>query len=465
MSSFPRLCSIQARFTIAATALSMIVFVAAGVILDVAVRTTIQSDMYAETQRAGTAWIAAMRSGGTAPKAPISRVTLFQVVDSHGRVVHSSEPLAGMPPISTVRPLAGERIQHRTECLRGGECVMLSAIRVSPQEAGWLWAGEPHTVYAGMVQPIILATDRLEIYTATGGLLAVAVLAVMSWWVAGRTLRPVAAIRAKMSEITVSDLSLRVPEPSGRDEVAQLARTANETLARLEGAVEQQRQFASTTSHELRTPISGLRARLEEALLYRNHVDPHETIEAALSITDRLEAIISDLLLTARLRSGDPVPPEVIDLGALVMREAAARVTGVPVRVDAGPDVTVRGCRIQLIRILDNLLTNAQRHASGAVEVTVEARDGQAVVAVVDDGCGIAPEDRERVFERFTRLADGHRRDPGGSGLGLAISRDIAHAHRGTLRIEDSARGACFVLRLPLAEAGAPQRSRKDRSR
>ncbi|MFD1496299.1 ATP-binding protein, partial [Streptosporangium lutulentum] len=82
-----------------------------------------------------------------------------------------------------------------------------------------------------------------------------------------------------------------------------------------------------------------------------------------------------------------------------------------------------------------------------------DSADGQAVVAVVDDGAGVAPADRERVFERFTRLDDGRRRDSGGSGLGLAISRDIVHSHHGTLRIEDSPRGARFVLRLPLLDA------------
>jgi signal transduction histidine kinase len=115
-------------------------------------------------------------------------------------------------------------------------------------------------------------------------------------------------------------------------------------------------------------------------------------------------------------------------------------------------DVWVHGSRTQLIRLLSNLVSNARRHAETGVTVCVTSADGQAVVAVTDDGAGIEPADRERVFERFVRLEDGHRRDAAGSGLGLAISRDIAHAHRGTLRIEDSARGARFVLRLPLME-------------
>ena len=268
----------------------------------------------------------------------------------------------------------------------------------------------------------------------------------------GRTLRPVAAIRARMSEITASDLSLRVPLPPGEDEIALLARTANQTLARLEEAVKQQRRFASATSHELRTPIAGLRTQLEEAVLYPDDVDPHETIRGALSTTDRLEAIVNDLLVLARLRAADPAPHEPIDLGELVRRRRRPR------QRDAG--TRSRGLRGTGPGLPDPAdpgggqpADNARRHADSSVEVTVESVDGQAVVAVTDDGAGIAPADRERVFERFTRLDDGRRRDPGGSGLGLAISRDIAHAHHGTLRIEDSPRGARFVLRLPLLHA------------
>jgi signal transduction histidine kinase len=213
---------------------------------------------------------------------------------------------------------------------------------------------------------------------------------------------------------------------------------------------EEQRRFAATTSHELRTPLAGLRARLDEAVLYPADVDPHETISEALAVTDRLETIVDDLLVLARLRAGDPAAYEPIDLGALVAKEVAALAGGVPVRVDAGRDVRVLGNRIQLIRVIDNLLVNARRHAGTRVEVTVRRAEGKAVITVCDDGAGIAPQDRERVFEPFVRLDDGRRREPGGSGLGLAISRDIAHAHHGTLTMEDSPCGARFVLRLPL---------------
>jgi signal transduction histidine kinase len=198
---------------------------------------------------------------------------------------------------------------------------MFVAIRVTP-------AADSPVVYAGMAEPRVLTAHALEYGIAVCALCLVALAAWMTWVMVGRTLRPVAAIRARMAEITGSDLSLRVPLPAGRDEIALLARTANQTLARLEGAVQQQRQFASDTSHELRTPIAGLRTQLEEAVLYPDDVDPHATIQAALSTTDRLEAIVSDLLVLARLRTTDPTPPEPIDLTALVAEETANRIKG-----------------------------------------------------------------------------------------------------------------------------------------
>jgi signal transduction histidine kinase len=222
---------------------------------------------------------------------------------------------------------------------------------------------------------------------------------------------------------------------------------------------EERYQLASTTAHELRNPIAGMRLQLEEALLYPDHVNPRDTIQGALATGDRrpatgdrLEAIVEDLLLRARLHGGEPVPYEPIDLGALVEQEAGTPSPGVPVQVRVVGDVWVRGARIQLIRLVSNLVSNARRHAETGVAVCVTTADGQAVLAVTDDGPGIEPADRKRVFERFVRLEDGRRRDAGGSGLGLAISRDIAHAHRGTLQIEDSPHGARFVLRLPPME-------------
>ncbi|MFG1879043.1 sensor histidine kinase [Sphaerisporangium sp. NPDC049003] len=449
----PRLrpSSIRARYTIATAVLSLVAFTLIGLGLDYTIRLRTQAITFLETQRVATDWIAAMQPGNTRPT-PTNEVNLLQLVDSQGRVVQASAPLAGSPPLSSDQPSVDDRIQDRVECSTRHGCVLVTAIRVPPQVARQLWGGEPHFVYAGTREPLSLAEHHLELYAGAGALLATAFAAWTTWMVVGRTLRPIKAIREKTSEITVTDLSQRVPQPPGRDEIAQLARASNQNLAQLETAVDQLRHFASLVTHELRSPISGLRAQLEEALLYPGEMDPRSTIQTALSTTERCQAIINEVLMYAHIQTAVPAPHEPVDLGALVRQEVATRIRGVPVRARVDHDVKVMGNPLHLTGLLSNLLVNAQRHAATRVEVTVGGSGGQAVVTVTDDGDGIAPEDRERVFEPFTRLKDARRRDPKGSGLGLALCREVAGAHHGTLLIEDSPKGARFVLRLPAVD-------------
>jgi signal transduction histidine kinase len=113
--------------------------------------------------------------------------------------------------------------------------------------------------------------------------------------------------------------------------------------------------------------------------------------------------------------------------------------------------VEVAGSRGQLARVLANLLDNAHRHARSRVAVTLRAEDGWAVLGVADDGAGVPPDERERIFERFVRLDDARSRDDGGAGLGLAIARDVALRHGGTLTVREAPEGgALFELRLPV---------------
>ncbi|MEU5861974.1 ATP-binding protein [Nonomuraea sp. NPDC047529] len=447
----PLRLSVQARLILATAVLSLIVCAAIGVALDVLIRERIRQDVFADTQRATTEWIGSM---GTAFPPPVttSSVDLLQLVDAHGHVVAASRAASGRPPVSTLWPASGNRIRHGVACARG-ECVMFTATRPSPQEEQFLWGGASHVVYAARAEPPLLATRRLELIITAGGLAVSALLTWIAAFLIGRTLRPVEGMRARMAEITVTDLSMRVPEPPGDDAVAQLARTANRTLARLEEAVEQQRNFSSMVSHELRTPLTGLRARLEEALTYPD-VDPRAALRDALSTADRFQAIIEEMLLLARVRTASTRHREPVRLSELVREEVAARRAGLLIRVDVAEDLQVLGNRVQLGEVLTNLLVNAQRHARTVVEVRVERRDGQAMVSVRDDGAGVVPEDRERVFQPFVRLSEGRRRDPEGSGLGLAISRAIARAHQGDLDIDDFPDGPRFVLRLPLPAPG-----------
>ncbi|MBO2463217.1 HAMP domain-containing histidine kinase [Actinomadura sp. LCR2-06] len=446
----PRLAptSIRARFTLAMAGVSLLVYAVIGVGVDTAVHNRIERDSFRDTQRAATEWIDSMRS--PTPPQPITseRVPYLQLVDANGSVVSASRAASGLPALSMLRPPVGDRIQSRVQCANG-RCLLLTAGLVPPEKAARLWAGQSHIVYAAMPRPALLGSQRLEALVAAGVLAASLLTSWVTWSLVGRTLRPVEAMRAQIAEITISDLSLRVPQPSGDDEIARLARTANQTLDRLEDAMERQRRFGSMVSHELRRPLTGLRTQLEEVLLFPD-ADPHRGVRDALATAGRLQSIIEEMLMLTRISTG-PRAVEPVGLAALAREEAARRGGGPPVEVSAPEELTVTGNRVQLAGVLANLLVNAQRHARTGVRVTVLRADGDAAVAVQDDGAGIAPGDRERVFEPFTRLAEGRRRDPGGSGLGLAICRAVAETHNGTLRVEDSERGARFVLRLPLA--------------
>ncbi|MEV4560005.1 HAMP domain-containing sensor histidine kinase [Kitasatospora sp. NPDC049285] len=312
------------------------------------------------------------------------------------------------------------------------------------------------TVYAGTS---LRDADAAGQTAATGLAVAVPLLiltiAVVTWRVTGRALRPVEAIRAEVAEITGHDLHRRVPVPHTGDEVAHLAVTVNATLDRLEDAGLRQRRFIADASHELRSPIAVLRTQLEVALA---HPDPDlwpELLADALQDTVRLQDLAADLLLLARLDAADPVATELLDLDVLFADTLAARGPDrIPVHAELAPGIRVVGNRTWLSRLLTNLVDNAQRYADRRIEVRLTAQRGVtgAVLEVCDDGPGIPLADRERVFERFTRLDDARSRELGGAGLGLAIARDLAGHHGGTLAAEDTPHGARLVARLPLAE-------------
>ncbi|MEU0187917.1 HAMP domain-containing sensor histidine kinase [Streptomyces sp. NPDC006207] len=314
-------------------------------------------------------------------------------------------------------------------------------------------AGQTVLIHAGTS----LAARESAVNTAAAAMLAglpllLLVVGGATWRVTRRALAPVEGIRREMAAITASeDLSRRVPEPAARDEVARLARTTNETLTALEAAVERQRRFVADASHELRSPIASLRTQLEVGSAHPHLLD----VPGAVKDTERLQQLAGDLLLLARLDAGERPARRRVDLGELVGEEVRRRPADrVPVTVDVEPRRDVAGSRGQLARVVGNLVDNAQRHARAEVTVTVRLRDGLVVLAVGDDGDGVPPAERERIFERFVRLDDARSRDEGGAGLGLAIARDVAHRHDGSLTVGTApAGGALFELRLPAAAA------------
>ncbi|GAA3096839.1 sensor histidine kinase [Streptosporangium carneum] len=382
---------------------------------------------------------------------PTQQVSRLQVVTRDGRVAAASPMMQGRPALSDVWPAEDDpRVVTRScTAVPGDEqsCFIIVGLQDSASSFGDVM------VYAATPEPPLLTGHSLEI-----GLVgfSVAILALLGWgtWRAvGRTLEPVEQIRREMSEITASDLSRRMPVSDEENEMSELTRTINATLERLERAVEHQRRFAADASHELRTPLTGLRTKLELALVDPEAEDPVATIRSVLDDADRLQAIVNDLLLLARLDAGVSTEDEPIDLAELVAGEVGRRPSRHEIRTHLTPDVMVRGDRLQLCRLLTNLLANADRHAANKVAIRVDREGNDAVVEISDDGLGIPTEERERIFQRFTRLDSARSRDAGGTGLGLPIARDIASAHRGILYATDSANGpgARLVLRLPLA--------------
>lgn len=446
--------SIRVRYTLVVGALFLVIFTAVGALIVLGVRHNVAEDLSEDMRLTILDWTSTIRPGHIPPPKPTARTAYLQLVNSRGQVVASNAAAARKPPLTMVRPPPDSRVQDVTVCppWSGGKCILVTALRFDAEATRMLFDNEPHYMYAGTVQPPALAMRYLEAGIGAAVLLASATAAWSTWMVVGRTLHPVRVISGKMREAAENDLSLRVPEPPGDDEIAQFARTANIYLDRLEKAVKAQRRFVSLASHELRSPVAAQRIQLEEALQYPDEVDACAALGRTLHSTERLEAIIDDLLAYTRVKDACPTAYQPIELTDLVADEVAALPRGdTPIRLRAACHPTVLGSRVQLARVLNNLLANARRHARTRVDVTVEQMDGQAMVSVQDDGAGIAPEDRERVFEAFVRLREGQRLDPGGSGLGLAISRETCQAHGGSLTVEDCPAGARFVLRLPAA--------------
>jgi signal transduction histidine kinase len=281
----------------------------------------------------------------------------------------------------------------------------------------------------------------------------ITMMAVGAFHVVGRTLvSPVEAIRTELAEITATNLDHRVPVPKHQHEIKLLAESVNETLDRLKAAQEQLQHFTADASHDLRSPIAAMRTQVEEALMCPDDTDWPRTANAMLAGTVRLQAIVTDLLILARLE-GARVSLEATDLAELVGVELDSRPHRVEVIRHLQQGVFTDVDRLRITRLVTNLIDNAERHADAQMTVIVCDDASLAVLEVADDGAGIAVELREVVFERFTRLEDSRERDPGGTGLGLAIARQIAQAHNGTLTIENCPRGARFVLRLPRYDA------------
>lgn len=431
-----RAATLRSRLTLLATALVALVLLASALALVVAQQRLLTRGVdEALRQRADNvqAAVALQPAGTVLPGEGDREDSFLQLVDASGNVIASSANVASLPAVAKALPSQAAASSQTVHVTTLSASDYRLYVRPIASAAG------PRTLLLGKnVDDVNDSIAILETSLAVALPIVVALLALGVWWLTGRVLRPVEAIRAEVAGITGGELHRRVPVQSRDDEINRLAHTMNAMLERVQHATDRQRQFVADASHELRGPLTRIRSELEIALAHPDASPPQRTYRELLTDTQQLQQLVDDLLFLARSESGmHPRPNSVVDVDDLVLEQAAQlRARGhVNADVRAVSAGRVLGDPHQLARAIANLISNAERYASTAVTFELQERAGHTVLAISDDGPGIPEGQRESVFTRFTRLDPSRSREAGGAGLGLAIAHDIVARHGGTIVI------------------------------
>src|SRR5829696_5732234 len=418
-----------------------------------------------------------------------SRGQLIQITSPSGEVVRGSEYAPSKPIVPESGEPSGEPRIVSTE-LAGDEARAVHYPVTVTDRNGVRWyigaviVGERlttmHETLASLRQ-VLLVTSALGLALALAG----------GWVLAGRALRPVDRVTAAAAAIATGDgtatsLSSRLLVPPTNDELSRLSATFNAMLDRLQASFWAQERFVGDASHELRTPLTAIRGNVD-VLLRQVRLDGRRLDQADLTSalddisreSDRMRRLLEDLLLLARADAdaGNQPPDKTApirrdlvrldEIASEAVRSAEALASGQVLELEAPRGVEVQGDFDRLHQLVMILLDNAIRHtpSGGRIRVAVAATpDGQARIAVRDEGEGIAPEHLPHLFERFYR-ADGARgRSSGGTGLGLAIAQAICRAHGGEITVTSApGKGTTFLVTIPNGadlqpEEGSPHR-------
>jgi signal transduction histidine kinase len=452
MMRLPKAGSVRTRTTLVAAGVVGLALIVSGLGLVGLVRhRLIDAERVAARVRADD--VVALAQTGTLPNPlsyPGEESGATQVLDANGKVIDATDNLEDDSPLSSLRPPVGEHASEiRTDVsLEDDDRYLIVATTA-------VVSGQRLTVQAAASLAAADATVATLVRTLSWGIpILILLVAGTTRLLVGRALRPVGAITSEVADISQVDLHRRVPEPTTKDEIARLAITMNQMLARLESSSARQQRFVADASHEMRSPLASSRAVLEVAALHPGSVnDLVAAINDSLIDHRRLEALVADLLLLARLDGSQAAtrraPTDVVALAQeVVERRIETDVTLVSRSTNTG-DAIVMADRPQLDRVLTNLLDNAARHRRSRTEVTVDRHGATVDITVDDDGPGIPNIDRDRVFQPFTRL-DEARTAELGTGLGLAIVAEIVSDLEGRVRVDDSPLGgARFVVCLP----------------
>ena len=454
-----RHAGVRVRSALAATLIVAVALLAAGLLLMVLLRRSLTQGVDdAATARAldVAAQIAGaeLSNSGDAEAAATLREVLaaggasqsvIQIIGPDG-VVAATPEIEGEGPLTDAQPDNGQVVRADVGLPVGEEdTYRVVALGVTAD-------GTTYTVVVGRsLGPVTDSLQTVGSLLAFGFPLLLVVVGAATFWFVGRSLRPVEAIRAQVAGMSGRDLTRRVPVPEARDEVNRLAVTMNGMLDRFESAQRAQRQFVADASHELRSPIATLKASAEVSATHPDLTDHRLLVEGFLAETRRLERLVNDLLLLARVDERGLRPDRrEVDLDDLLDAERARvrdRGLDAQMRISA---VRALGDPHQLAQAVRNLVDNAMTHAATTVTFSLRRDGPMAIIEIGDDGPGIAAADRERIFDRFVRLDESRERGQGGTGLGLAIVREIVAAHGGEVSVVTTTTGVGATFRIVL---------------
>ncbi len=310
-------------------------------------------------------------------------------------------------------------------------------------------------------RPIWSRIDELLTASLIALPLILAIAGLAGYHLAQRSLAPLEQIASTAERITAENLNERLPVGNPADEVGHLARVFNGVLGRLEESFERLQRFTSDASHELRTPLAAIRSVGEVGLQKsRSAAEYQDTIGSMLEEVNRLTRLVENLLSISRADAGQlqigftsVAPLEVVREVATVLEVLMEEKT-LEIAIYGDEQVLIKGDRLLLRHAITNILHNAVKYtpAGGRISVEVGHTSDAATIRIIDSGPGIAPEHRDKVFDRFYRIDTARARDTGGAGLGLSIAKWAVEVQGGRVVVEDAPEGAVFCMRLPIAE-------------
>ena len=318
---------------------------------------------------------------------------------------------------------------------------------------------------------IVLDVDAIErsiLFDALGILLVVIVAgSCVAYFLIGHYTKPVQQLSAHMKEISPNTLSDSIAIEGGGEEIQELVKSFNQMTEQLDEAFAMQRRFSASAAHELRTPIAVLRTKLDVfKKKKREQREYDELVDTMETYIDRLSSIITDLLEfaeTSELGETENVSLDAVITTVVDDLESVAQNNMVNMQIDVQPKVQseaqnfiVKGNTNLLYRALYNLVENAIRYNNeeGSVNITLETRGQEGVIIIADTGGGIAPEQRELVFEPFYRVNKSRSREFGGAGIGLSLVKTILKRHGASITVsENNPQGSVFTIRIPLVDA------------